>query len=195
MLARTIRATLLAIIGCGLAGCDATQRRDTANPVTAQPGAESMTAEAAQAEVPRQSSAELMDYIGNQPFVTAEAGYRAAHFLARGESFDGDFPALSAELAGAAIIDDGWHYAPDYVLRRADVGYMICRACDIRTGINWPLFGLGRYAYRELQYLNIAGPGGEWALVSGGEFQGIVRRADEYRRRAGGPRAELGPQP
>ena len=56
------------------------------------------------------------------------------------------------------------------------------------------MLGLGRYAYRELQYHQIAGPGGDLGLVSGGEFLGIVRKADEYKRHVGqtSDYAELG---
>lgn len=184
MFARTTLIALAASLAAGLVGCQSTQ-----------PRASSMASLPESGPVPTDSSAALMDYIGGQPLVTADAGYRAAYMLWQGEMFDGDFPALRRELIAAQVIDDCWNHASDTFLTRADVGYMVCRAADINTGLNWMLLGLGRYAYRELQYHQIAGPGGELSLVGGGEFQGIIRRADEYiLAHNQTARAELGPR-
>jgi hypothetical protein len=65
-------------------------------------------------------------------------------------------------------------------LNRGEVGYLMCRAAEIEQSLNWRLLRLGRYAYRDLRYLGIAGPGGEFGLMSGGEFQGILRRTEDY---------------
>ncbi|MBI5864499.1 MAG: hypothetical protein HZB38_08325 [Planctomycetes bacterium] len=59
-----------------------------------------------QAPCPQNSNAELMDYISDQPFVTAEAGYRATYVLWKGQPFEGDFAALAAELGQARIAPD-----------------------------------------------------------------------------------------
>lgn len=158
----------------------------TAQPATTQP------------TVPADGNAALMQYIGEQPFVTAEVTYRAAYILAKGEVFAGDFEALTQALAADRIVGASWNHAPADLVDRQTVAYMICRACGIRGGLNWRLTGLGRYAWRELQHKRIAGPGGEWALLSGGELQGILLRADEYLYRTGRVttgRADLGAEP
>lgn len=143
---------------------------------------------------PAASNAELMDYIGNQPFVTAETGYRAAHILWKGAAFDGDFAALAGTLQQSDIAGDSWGHGPNDCLDRATVGYLVCRACDINGGINWPLTGLGRYAWKELQYRRIAQPSGEMGYISGGEFLGVLMRAEDYLHKSAGTvqRAELG---
>ena len=128
-------------------------------------------------------SAELTAYIGDETFVTAEPGYRAVYTLWKGESFAGDFEALSAALVEGRIIGSSWDHAPDRILGRAEVGYMVCRACDIRSGLNWQLTGLGRYAWRELGYLDIAPRSSEIGYVSGGEFLGILSRAEDLMTR------------
>ncbi|MBN2447941.1 MAG: hypothetical protein JXO22_14510 [Phycisphaerae bacterium] len=182
MFVRTTGIVLMAAVVVTLVGCQTPCARVSAT----------------QQDVPTGSSAELMEYIGNQPFVTAETGYRAAHMIYFGEPFDGDFDELRSVLIANDVANRGWKHAEGDALTRSDIGFLICRACNIRTGVNWTLFGLGRYGYRELQYHQIAGPGGEFALVSGGEFQGIVRRADEYQRRVGqapAASAELGAEP
>lgn len=145
---------------------------------------------------PTDSSAELTLFIGDQVYVTAEAGYRAVYALWKGASFEGEFDALTSELSGGDIISPDWNLPADASLNRAAVGYMICRACDIRSGINWQITGQGRYAWRELLYRRIALSGGELGLVSGGEFLGILKRADDYLARRGAfERIELGSDP
>lgn len=136
-------------------------------------------------EVSHDSSAELVMQISDQPFVTAEAAYRAVYALRHGASFTGTFDELTAVMREERLIGTGWKYPPELYLRRGTVGFMICRACDIRTGLNWTLTGLGRYAWRELQYRRIAQISSELGLISGGEFVGILTRAEDYARETG----------
>jgi hypothetical protein len=149
----------------------------------------------AELPVPQGSSAKLVMYISAQPFVTAEPGYRAVYVLAKSAEFSGEFPELTATLQKDGLIGKGWDYAADRCLDRASVGFMVCRACRIRSGLNWTLTGLGRYAWRELQYQGIAGQGSETATMSGGEFVGVLLRAEDYLVRTGKgetPKTELG---
>ena len=151
-----------------------------------------------QPTVPTRTNAELVEYISDLPYVTAESAYRAVYILSKGEVFEGDYEALSAALAADRLIGYGWNYNADTFLDRAAVAYVVARACQIRTGLNWRLTGLGRYAHRELIYLGIAHPSGEYNLISGGEFLGVLARAEEYLRgvgRAPGEAADLGDEP
>lgn len=124
-------------------------------------------------------NADLMEYLADQPYVTAEAAGRAVYILARNEAFSGGFDQLCTTLRKEGIIPLNWRPTADELVRRADVGFMVCRAAGIRSGVNWLLTGLGRYAWRELQYRRIAGPGSELRLISGGEFVGVIARAAE----------------
>lgn len=157
-----VRLLIVTTVAVLLTGCQATLPRDGA-------------------AVPTSSNAELIQYIANEPLITAEPAYRATYILATGAPFTGSYAELATELQSRDIID-AWNYPPNQLLRRADVGYMVCRAADIRTGVNWNLLGLGRYAWRELIYHEIATGGGEWGLMSGGEFVGIIARAEDYAR-------------
>jgi hypothetical protein len=146
--------------------------------------------------LPDRGNAELILAISNQPFVTAEAAYRATYILAHDQPYAGDFEALAQTLETEKLISGLWKYAPERYVTRADVGYLVCRACKIRTGVNWNLTGLGRYAWRELMYHNIAEGGDENNLISGGEFVGVLLRAEEYLTRTGKSQpVELGPRP
>lgn len=165
LLGVTLSAAMLCLVLCG---CHATEPRATTS-----------------LEVPRAGNAELVLYISDQPYVTAEAAFRAVHLLANGEPFAGDFAELRAALESQGLIGSGWGYVPEQYVKRAAIGYMLCRACRIRTGVNWNLTGLGRYAWRELQYHEIAQGGDENRLMSGGEFVGTLLRAEEYLVRAG----------
>ncbi len=131
---------------------------------------------------PPRENALLVAHIGDEPFLTAESGYRAVYALWRdGAAFDGDFAALAGELESNQIIDPRWEYSPEQFLDRASVGYMFCRAMGIE-GLNWSISGMGRYAWRELIYRRIARPSGELGLLTGGEFLALLSRAEEYLR-------------
>lgn len=195
------RVTAALLLPLLITACTSSTDRDVR--VTASEGASEgasarLAAEPATAEPVPRDNAELIDYLGRQPFVTAEAGYRAAYLLWRGTSFDGDFAALRDELVAAGIADRVWNHAADQRLLAADVGYLVCRAGEINRSLNWSLLRLGRYAWRDLVLLRIApNGGGELNYVSGGEFQGILRRADAYvaQRDAEGGTVELGAAP
>jgi hypothetical protein len=161
---------LICVLGTILAGCQVAPPRGVA-----------MT----QPAVPTEGSASLAEYVADQPYVTVEPAYRATYALWKGEAFSGDFAALSAALRDGRIIGSGWKYAADALIDRDSVGHLFCRACDIRTGLNWQLSGLGRYAWRELQYRGIAGPGSEYGYISGGQFVGMLSRAEQYVARQG----------
>jgi hypothetical protein len=135
---------------------------------------------------------ELVSYIGQQPFITAEPAYRAAYLLRYGDAFTGDYDQLRTLLEDEGLVGRAWQHAPTERLNRGAIGYLLCRTAQIEQSLNWILFRLGRYAYRDLQILGIAGPGGEFSLVSGGEFQGILRRTENYMQEAG---IELAPDP
>jgi hypothetical protein len=164
-----------------LTGCRAAMPRTTTQPA-----------------VPTDTNAELVEYISDLPYVTAEAAYRAVYILANNEIFDGDFDTLAGEMKAGGLVGHGWGYGADSFVDRAAIGYLVARACGIRAGLNWQLTGLGRYAWRELIYRRIAHPSGESGLISGGEFLGLLARAEEYVHsvgRAPGERAELGSEP
>ena len=134
---------------------------------------------------PKTGSAELVMYLADEPFVTAEPAYRAIYALAQGEAFTGDFDTLAGQLRADNLIGKYWNYGADRCLDRAAVAFMVCRACKIQSGVNCMLTGLGRYAWRELQFKGIAEGGSETALMSGGEFVGLLSRAEEYLQRTG----------
>lgn len=135
-----------------------------------------------QPAVPTEGSAELVRYISDASFVTAEPAYRAAYALANGDAYEGSFEELTEKLAADGLIGKDWNFAANRYLDRGSIAFMICRACKIRSGVNWTLTGLGRYAWRELQYKGIAGDGSEFGMMSGGEFVGLLLRAEDYMR-------------
>lgn len=142
-------------------------------------------------EVPRESNAELVEYIADLPYVTAEAVYRSLHILSFGNVFEGDYEALRAALSdGGLPVRD---VEANVCLNRAQVGLLVASACEIKTGVNYQLTGLGRYAWRELQHLRIARTSGEYGYLSGGEFLGLLARAEEHLNPP--DRGELGDAP
>ena len=141
--------------------------------------------------VPQDSSAALIMYTSDQPYVTAESAYHVGYVLAHGETFAGSFDELATTLVDEKIVAKHWQHSPNQALRRGEVAFVVCRACRIGTGVNWLATGLGRYALRELQYRDIVGGGGEYGLMSGGEFVGVVNRAEQYLRQMNRAPAEV----
>lgn len=178
-----IRATLTVMIIVGLCGCQAAGPRLSS---TTQPA------------VPTEGNGALAEYIADQPFVTAEPAYRAVYILRNGTVFEGDYPALADQMQADGLIGNGWDHSADGLLNRSAVGYLLCKACDVHSGLNWQLTGLGRYAWRELNYLGIASPLGEYGYVPGGQFIGMLARCEDYMHRTqrdGVERVELGAEP
>ncbi|MCH7873208.1 MAG: hypothetical protein IID33_16050 [Planctomycetes bacterium] len=162
---------------CMAAGCQSTLAR-SGSPVAAPPP----------------GNAALMQYIADLPLVTAEAAYRGVYLIAESKAFEGDYETLRDELVERGVVGSNWNHYSNTLMNRAGVAYMICKTCDIRRGVNWFLFDQGRYAWRELQHMGIGGSGTELGNLSGGEFLGILSRADKYllekQRRGGGDAAE-----
>lgn len=173
-LGRPVALITFPVLMLAVSGCQAPGRSTTAG------------------EVPRDSNAELVAYIADQPFVTAEPAYRAVYVLWKGEPFSGDFEALADTLRTGGVACKCCRPAADQPLRRGAIAFMVCRACEIRGGINWALTGMGRYAWRALQYRGIAGPGSEYGWMSGGEFVGLLLRAEDHLRQpCGTPTATI----
>lgn len=139
-----------------------------------------------------------MEYISEQPFVTANAAYRAIWLMVETEPFSGGFDELTEALVDRQIVDARWHYDALQFIDNATAAYMISRAAHINSSINFALTGLGRYAWKELQYRRIAEPGSEWSLTTGGQFLALLTKTDDYLHdigRATSPRSELGDDP
>lgn len=144
-----------------------------------------------QPDDPPPGNAELMRYISQLEYLTADAGFRAVHVLAAGTPFDGSYDELKAALAARDL------RPPDVeqrrLLTRAEVGGLIARACNLRTGVNWMLTGLNRYAWLELYHRGIAREPAELNYISGGEFLGVLTQAERYMTEQA--RIELGSAP
>ncbi len=172
------------VVGLVLAGC-ASPRQGAAPRAATQPA-------------PPRENALLVAWIADQPYLTAEAAARAVWWLWQGSDGPEDFATLLERLRAGGIVPPGWHPQPGDRVRRATAGYMLARAIGLESGLNWRLLRLGRYAWRELIYRGIARPTGELGLVRGGEFLGLLQRAEQWmveHGRATHPRAELGAPP
>lgn len=154
---------------------------------------------AASQPVASAGNAELMESIGDQAFVARESAYRAAYILKNGEPYEGEgFDALREEMLRQKLAAERFRAEADEAVTRAEVAFVVARAIDLHSGLNWMLSGLGRYALRELEYRGIIDPASEYGYVSGGEFLGILRRADEFmqkQRHSTLEDAELGTDP
>ena len=131
-------------------------------------------------EIPGGTNAELIEYIAEMPYVSADAAYRALHILRTNEVFEGDFDSLKAAMSDQGGVVAG--IQPNECPDRQELCRAIVRACGISPGLNYRLTGLGRYALRDLQYQRIVRTQNDYGPFSGGEFLGILARAEEYMR-------------
>jgi hypothetical protein len=161
-------------------------------------GCQALLPRVAQPSLETRHNVALAGYVADQPFLTAEAAGRLIYVLWKNQDYAGSYEDLRAELEAGRVVDPGWKLPPDVCLDRSITGYMLARAIDLRRGVNWQLLGLGRYAWRELVYLEIVPQSGELSLMSGHEFAGCMLKAEQYLK-ATRPRSvetsDLGPEP
>ena len=129
------------------------------------------------------SDSDFVHYLAQVSLVTTDEAFRAMLILVDGQDGSKSFEERRDRLVQRDIVNPAWITGPEYVIDRGAVAAMVCRACKLTGGINLVIFGsmgLGdrRYALRELVYREIMTTGADYAPVSGGEFVGILTRAD-----------------
>lgn len=129
-------------------------------------------------QVPGDTNAELIEHIAEMPYVTADAAYRAIYILVNDDVFQGDYAELKTVLRqrGLPIADLAPHECPT----RQEIAKILVEVCGVMPGLNYRLTGFGRYALRDLQYARIVRTRNDYGPLSGGEFLGMLGRAEDY---------------
>ncbi len=143
-------------------------------------------------DLPLDSNAELIEHIAYMPYVTADAAWRSLYILKFKQVHQGSFEEVATELAAAGfdLPDLAAGECPD----RTEVAAVFHRICDVPAGLNYTLTGLGRYALRDLQYARIVRTPRDYGPLTGGEFLGLLARAEEALQHTG-ETIELGEEP
>lgn len=124
-------------------------------------------------------------WLSARPLVRSEDAYRAMILLARSESTPANHDQLRAELesivdgrlAGPPVLN----LKPQHAVSHADAAYLLAKTMHYRSGVNWLLTGLPRYAHREMVYAGIlSAQRSDHQLIRGAEMVDALRRADEW---------------
>jgi hypothetical protein len=174
-------APLLAVAAALLAGCVVTPPAPPVDPATLP-------------------DTEFLNYLADRPLVSVDEACRAVLILTDGTDESGSFQQRFDKLQARGIVRPAWKLRPDQAVDKGTVAYMVMRGCRIPGGVNAHLFGswgLGdrRYAVRELMFENLLpeDAGSDYQLISGGEFIGLLHKADQYLQERATEHPELPP--
>jgi hypothetical protein len=189
-----------AILTCAVlsAGCQTSSPTMTSSP-TSHPTTESPTVtaqdlvEKAVASDPCLAMADDMDFfdcMANKPKCTFADAVRAVSSFIAGEPVADNLAGQYEWLLQRDVVRTRWHVALDDWVDRGTLSFMLYRAMRLRGGVNMAIFGengLGdrRYAYHELRYRKLLGPGANYRYVSGPEMITLLGKVDEQMRETG----------
>lgn len=128
------------------------------------------------------------DHLPEQAMVTTAEAYRAVLLLADGEERFHGYASREQELKSRGYVRDAWGLHRDAAIDRGSVAFMVCKAIELRGGVNMRTLGeLGvgdrRYAVRELAYRDMMPPGASYRYMTGGELLDLLLEADRYMAR------------
>ena len=123
---------------------------------------------------------DFLEMIEAQPLPTCDDGLRAILVLVDGECAPKTYEARLAECRRRGFVAARWKLAATDRLTRGTLAYMICKACRLRGGVNWYLFGNRRYAVREAVFRSLMPDGVAYHGVTGAELIAALNQADRY---------------
>jgi len=164
---RWMRATLVLALAASLGGCGA-QGGITGGEA---PG------------VASENSAEYLDRMSSQETVTENDALSGMLMLLDGQDQAKTFAQRVESLQKRQILAPAWSHDANRATTRGRLAYMISQATRIEGGIILRVCGPSqRYCLRELQYVEMMGPGTARGDITGMELVAVITRADVYIR-------------
>ena len=94
-----------------------------------------------------------------------------------------DYNGRVALLKSRKLLPDNFDKPAEEAITRGTLAIILVRALEIKGGLIMHVFGpSGRYATRELMYMNLYPPSSPNQTFSGSEFLGIIGRIEDYQR-------------
>ena len=148
--------------------------------------------------LPADPIAAQMDFwhgLEDRPITCNDEAFHGLLLFVKGHDESTDYDGRVAELKSMHLLSAGFNAPAKDAVQRGTVAPVQVRALKIRGG--WVMMLTGpspRYATRELMYLNLYPPSSPEQTFSGGEFVGIIGRAEDYQQGQPGesPATELG---
>lgn len=132
----------------------------------------------------------------DQPVCSNDAAFHGLLLYLDSSDPATDYTSRVAALKARKMLPPDFNQPAEVAIQRGTLAVAICRALQIKGGVTMQFLPFsGRYASRELQFMNLYPPGGPNQTFSGNEYVGVIGRLEDYQRgnAADKPAAELLP--
>jgi hypothetical protein len=94
-----------------------------------------------------------------------------------------DYTGRVQTLKSHKMLPNDFNEPADMGIKRGTLAYALCQALGIKGGVTMRVLGPnGRYAVRELQFMNLYPSGSQQQTFSGTEYVGIMGRIEDFQR-------------
>ena len=94
-----------------------------------------------------------------------------------------DYAGRVRELQSRGMLAAGFRQPADEAVERGTLAVALVKALKVRGGLTMQLLGATpRYAVRALEYRGVYPPSSPNQALTGGEFVGVLQKAEEYQR-------------
>ncbi len=126
------------------------------------------------------SEAAFWDALRSRSAVNNNEGFHGVLILADGEDSAADYPARVALLKERGWLDSDFDEPSALAIQRGTLAKGLAHAISLRGGVMYSITGPSpRYALRELVDRGIMPPGSTRQSISGGEFLGVLGKAQD----------------
>jgi hypothetical protein len=141
-----------------------------------------------------ESQMEFWHQLSERPLTANDEAFHGLLLYVDGNDPNENFEQRVAAMKARKMLSKNFDQPANQAVHRGVLAMAICRALDIRGGVNMHLLGpTPRYATRELMWVGIYPVSSPRQTFSGTEFLGIMGRVEDWQRGnpANAPAAEM----
>jgi hypothetical protein len=162
-------AGLLLMVCLALAGCHSAQ---VANPLTGKLAGNDAD-----------SQLEFWHTLATRPVTSNDEAFHGLLLFADGQDSAKTYDARVDTLKSRKMLPSDFKAPANQAITRGDMAVAVCRILEIRGGMMLHIAPRsGRYALRELMFIEVYPPSSSNQTFSGSEFLGIIGRVEDYQR-------------
>jgi hypothetical protein len=129
---------------------------------------------------------EFWHSLAGRPVTSNDEAFHGLLLFLEGSDPGSDYPGRVAALRSRRLLQASFNQPADEAVDRGTLAVAIVRALHIEGGVGLRLLGgsplAGRYAVRELQFMELFPASSPNQTFSGTEFLGIIGKLEDYRR-------------
>jgi hypothetical protein len=129
---------------------------------------------------------EFWHALAGRPVTSNDEAFHGLLLFLDGTDPSGDYAGRVAQLRSRRLLAAGFNQPAEQAVDRGTLAVAIVRALKIPGGLTMRVFGPtpmgGRYAVRELQFMDLYPASSPNQTFSGTEFLGIIGKMEDYRR-------------